>query len=32
MYKEMKIYYYGVGHMTKTAAMSIYGKKLSENQ
>ena len=26
MHKEMKIYLYDVGQMTKMAAMSIYGK------
>ena len=26
-YKEMKIYQYGIDHMTKMASMSIFGKK-----
>ena len=30
-YKEMKIYKYDVCHMTKMAAMTIYGKKPFKN-
>ena len=30
MYKEMKIYEYDVGHMTKMAAKPIYGKNPSK--